>query len=336
MAEVTTLALDTIAVDAGTQVRSAINDDVVADYAERLAEGVTFPPVVVFHDGAQSYLADGFHRVLASRRVGRHAIDAEVHSGTKADAVWYALGANRANGLRLTPADKQHAIRLALTAWPNKSQRKLAGQIGCSKTYVQRLKTQVVTSDHLPTHVTGKDGKSYPATRRSTSPHTKETPVDGAPPPASARSRRPAAVAARRERIRTMAADGHSIPQIAAAVGMTPHSVANAASRYQIDIPAQRVMGRQQAIDSNRIVSTLVFDAEHLTTSTELIDYAALDRTLLRAWIHDLDVARLTLGTFIRRLRRCHDDDDTHGADSPDRDRHDARSKGGHGATPVQ
>ena len=132
-----------------------------------------------------------------------------------------------------------------------------------------------------------------------------------------------------------MAADGHSIPQIAAAVGMTPDSVATPASRYQIDIPAQRVMGRQQAIDSNRIVSTLVFDAEHLTTSTELIDYAALDRTQLRAWIHDLDVARHTLGRFIRRLRRCHDDE-THGADSPGRDRHDARPQGGHGATPVQ
>ena len=274
------------------------------------------------------------HRALASRRVGRHEIDAEVHSGTKTDALWYALGANRANGLRLTLADKQHAIRLALTAWPNKSQRKLAGQIGCSKTYVQRLKTQVVTSDHLPTHVTGKDGKSYPSTRRSTSPHTKETPVDGATTPPPARSLRPAAVAARRARIRTMAAAGHNIPQIAAAVGLNPDYVAQIAATHQIEIPARRV-GRWQAIDSNRIVSTVVFDAEHLTTSTELIDYAALDRALLHSWIQDLEVARLTLGKFIRRLRRCHDDE-THGADSPHRDRQDARPEGGHGATPVQ
>ena len=330
---VTTLALDTIAVDAGTQVRSAINDDVVADYAERLAEGVTFPPVVVFHDGAQSYLADGFHRVLASRRLGRHEIDAEVHSGTKTDALWYALGANRANGLRLTNKDKKHAILLALEEWPNRSATDLADQVGVHQTYVSRLRGEVKTSLDLPDRVIGKDGKSYPSTHRSTSPHTKETPVDGATTPAPV-SKRPAAVAARRERIRTMAADGHSIPQIAAAVGMTPDSVANAASRYQIEIPARRV-GRRQGIDSNRIVSTLVFDAEHLTTSTELIDYAALDRTQLRAWIHDLEVARLTLGKFIRRLRRCHDDE-THGADSPDRDRQDARPEGGHGATPVQ
>ena len=331
---VTTLALDTIAVDAGTQVRSAINDDVVADYAERLAEGVTFPPVVVFHDGAQSYLADGFHRVLAAQRAGRDVIEAEVHSGTKADAVWYALGANRANGLRLTPADKQHAIRLALASWPDKSQTQIAEQIGCSIGYVNKFKRQVFTSENLPERVTGKDGKSYPARRRPTSPHTKEQPVDGAPPPTSAHSRRPAAVAARRARIRTMAADGHSIPQIAAAVGLNPDYVVQLAATHQIEIPARRV-GRRQAIDSNRIVSTLVFDAEHLTTSTELIDYAALDRALLHSWIQDLEVARRTLGKFIRRLRRCHDDE-THGADSLDRDRQDVRPEGGHGATPVQ
>ena len=133
---VTTLALDTIAVDAGTQVRSAINDDVVADYAERLAEGVTFPPVVVFHDGSQSYLADGFHRMLASRRAGREVIEAEVRPGTKTDALWYALGANRANGLRLTPADKQHAIRLAVTTWRDRSSTQIAEQIGCTHAYV--------------------------------------------------------------------------------------------------------------------------------------------------------------------------------------------------------
>ena len=328
---VTTLALDTIAVDAGTQVRSAINDDVVADYAERLAEGVTFPPVVVFHDSSQSYLADGFHRVLAAQRAGRDVIEAEVRPGTKTDALWYALGANRANGQRLTLADKQHAVRLARETWPDRSQGLIAEQIGCSQSFV----SQVISAYDLPrpSRVTGKDGKSYPARRRPTSPQTQEQPVDRAPTD-SARSKRPAAVAARRERIRTMAAAGHSIPQIAAAVGLNPDYVVQIAATHQIKIPARRV-GRRQAIDSNRIVSTLVFDAEHLTTSTELIDYAALDRTQLRAWIHDLEVARLTLGKFIRRLRRCHDDE-THGADSLDRDRQDARPEGGHGATPVQ
>ena len=298
---VTPLALDTIAVAAGTQVRSAINEDVVADYAERLAEGVTFPPVVVFRDGSQSYLADGFHRVLASRREGREVIKAEVRPGTKTDALWYALGANRANGLRLTLADKQHAIRLALETWPEKSAVQLSTQIGCTDAYVGRIRAEVHTSMNLPDRVIGKDGKSYPSTRRSTSPHTKETPVDAATTPASAHSRRPAAVAARRERIRTMAADGHSLPQIAAAVGMTPHSVANAASRYQIDIPAQRVMGRQQAIDSNRIVSTLVFD-----------DYGGVMTTTTRtARIRPIAIATMRVpkaGTAQRPFSKAHGD----------------------------
>ena len=74
-----------------------------------------------------------------------------------------ALGANRANGHRLTKADKKHAIGLAVKTWPDRSGRKLADQLGCSEKYVRVLRDQVRTTTHLPARVTGKDGKSYPA-----------------------------------------------------------------------------------------------------------------------------------------------------------------------------
>ena len=39
----------------------------------------------------------------------------------QSDALWFALGANKTQGQRLSPADKKHAILLALKAWPDKS-----------------------------------------------------------------------------------------------------------------------------------------------------------------------------------------------------------------------
>ena len=81
-------------------------------------------------------------------------------------ALWFALGANRANGHRLTAADKKHAILLALKAWPERSANLVAEQIGCAQQYVSRLKAeQVTTRGNVPDRVTGKDGKSYPANK---------------------------------------------------------------------------------------------------------------------------------------------------------------------------
>ncbi|MBX7219625.1 MAG: hypothetical protein K1Y36_06750, partial [Blastocatellia bacterium] len=55
------LYIDQIRIDGGTQPRTEINLDVVADYAETLKQKV-LPSVDVFFDGTDYWLADGFHR----------------------------------------------------------------------------------------------------------------------------------------------------------------------------------------------------------------------------------------------------------------------------------
>lgn len=159
------IPLKSIVFDAGTQIRVELDQHLVGEYAEAMTEGAHFPPIVLFHDGNRHYLADGFHRFMAAQRLKFADIDADVRPGTKDDALWFALGANKKNGKRLNSTDLQHAIRLAFETWPDKSAHEIAAQVGCTQQWVSARRAQVTTTCHLPDRVTGRDGKSYPATR---------------------------------------------------------------------------------------------------------------------------------------------------------------------------
>ena len=267
------LAIGHVITDAGTQVRAAIDDAIVEDYAECLRSGGTLPVVTAFRDqDGRAYLADGFHRLRAYESVGRTEIDAEIHSGTREDALWCALGANRSHGQRLTGADKKHAIELAFEAWPERSQRRIAAQIGCSQQYVGKVRAQVTTSCHLPERTVGTDGKSYPAggntqtaaSREQDDESASRTEVDETPAPLEARA--------------TQEESGQ--------------------------IPRSGTSSRRAQDRSNRIVSVVATDALNLTAQQELIDFAALDHDKLPEWIRELEDARRKLAAFIRRLKK--------------------------------
>ncbi len=98
------------------QTRAALDEDTVQDYADAMERGDRFPAVTVFSDGAEYYLADGFHRVEALRRIGKRAVVAELREGDFRAALLYALKANSTHGLRRTNADKRHALEMAWNA----------------------------------------------------------------------------------------------------------------------------------------------------------------------------------------------------------------------------
>ncbi len=108
------LKLEHIRIDGGTQPRVEMNEEVIADYAEQIRGGTLFPPVKVFFDGAAYWLADGFHRYHAHRRIGRETIIAEVQEGGLRDAILHSVGANTEHGLRRTNADKRKAVETML------------------------------------------------------------------------------------------------------------------------------------------------------------------------------------------------------------------------------
>jgi ParB-like chromosome segregation protein Spo0J len=153
-----------IRADAGTQSRARINEEAVAEYAERMEAGDKFPPVDVFHDGNEYYLADGFHRIFAANRNRLATFDCVIHKGTLKDAIWFSIGANTSNGVRRSPADKKCAIEIALSKFPDRTQEQIAGHVGCAQSYVHKVSRELITSDKLKAPPTrkGKDGKSRP------------------------------------------------------------------------------------------------------------------------------------------------------------------------------
>ena len=108
--ETSTINIDDIRIDGGTQPRCQIDEVLVAEYAEAYADGAEFPPAVVFLDGVDHWLADGFHRVHGARRAGLDQVRVDLRTGTLRDAVLYSVGANAAHGQRRTNADKRKAM----------------------------------------------------------------------------------------------------------------------------------------------------------------------------------------------------------------------------------
>lgn len=310
------VALSQIVFDAGTQVRSAINEDVVADYAERMGEGAEFPPVVLFHDGNKYYLADGFHRVMASKRLGLADIKATVTAGTKTDALWFALGANKTNGSRMTNVDKQHAVALALAAWPNLLHREIAEQVGCSDSLVAKIaKRTGVEPDMRGRGLAAKtkrdkvrelveSGTPSVEIRKALNVHTGVIAEVRRELGMSTIDKTRRGTQERRERMREMASQGYTSRQIAAELGLNEAGCRSTMRQEGIEVPADKATYQTQRHNSTRIIENIVMDAGNLTADANLIDFSSLDRAQIKQWVDALVEAKKSLESFIRRLTK--------------------------------
>ena len=163
------IKIETIRLDSGTQSRAWTNEEAIADYADRMIEGDKFPPVDIFFDGNEYHLADGFHRVLAACRCEFKDILANIHKGSVQDAIWFAIGANKSNGIKRTAGDKKKAIEIALAKFPDKTQQQIAEHIGCNQSTVARCQSELMQTHKLSLPATrkGKDGKERPTKYQS-------------------------------------------------------------------------------------------------------------------------------------------------------------------------
>ena len=195
------LPLASIRIDCGIQQREEMLDaGVVSEYARAMSDGSQFPPVVVYHDGADHWLADGFHRVEAADEAKIKTIAAEIRQGSKRDATLFACGANRDHGLRRSRVDVRRAIETMLTdeEWAGWGDRKIAECVGASHPTVanvrRELEGQLVNFTTSPPDPSTADieemeGDDLSGTRQAAAMMKGET-VPPAPPPPAKRTGR--------------------------------------------------------------------------------------------------------------------------------------------------
>jgi hypothetical protein len=146
------IELSKIRIDGKTQPRVSISNETIATYSEVLDDGGKFPPVKLFFDGADYWLADGFHRYHAHNKSGHTQIDGDVTKGTRQDAFVYSLGANYNHGLPRTIDDKRKSVTSALAEFKNISARQIADICKVSHTFVQRVQKslEIVQKEKQP------------------------------------------------------------------------------------------------------------------------------------------------------------------------------------------
>jgi ParB-like chromosome segregation protein Spo0J len=165
-----TLSLTQIRRDGGTQTRAMLDLDTVDEYAEQIEAGVKFPPVVVFFDGNQYWLADGFHRFQATENCGLDEIDCDIRQGTQRDAILHSVGANAAHGLKRSNADKRRAVEMLLRddEWSKWSNVRIAKACHVDEGTVRNYREAIIgnSDDRTPRKVE-RNGTVYEQKRKA-------------------------------------------------------------------------------------------------------------------------------------------------------------------------
>ena len=282
------LPLDGLVLDAGTQVRLALSPAVVCRCVEALGRGDSCTAVVVFRADGRDVLADGFQRVAAYRKAGRSEIPADVRLGSVADALWFALGANRSGGKLLGVGDTRRAVELAYRAWPDVSPDRVAAQLGCPLRYVNRVRAALERRRRPPPHSGGSDGRRGAASR-SGFPDAGSAAGDSAAVP-------------------SFAVDSVRSPPGVAPVapsGAAPGSRGTVSDPTLLESDRGGLVSARPAGDSfERLVSVVTGSVWHLAAEPDRIDLAAVDRDRREVWSGELAVARRQLAVVISRLRR--------------------------------
>ena len=141
------LQLKQIRIDGGTQSRVEINNDVVSEYAEALKNGASFPQLIVFFDGVDYWLVDGFHRYHAHKLACIDSADCAVHDGSLREAQLFSVGVNDTHGLRRSNADKHKSVEFMLndSEWTKWSDNTIAKQCAVTQPFVSKIRSSLIT-----------------------------------------------------------------------------------------------------------------------------------------------------------------------------------------------
>jgi hypothetical protein len=148
------IELSKIRTDGGTQSRAALQRNIIDEYADLMKSKVEMPPVDIFHDGENYWLANGYHRFYAKKQISANneegfldeeTIDATIYQGTQRDAILFSLGANADHGLRRNDDDKRRAVMTMLNdiEWQQWSNREIAQKCNVSHPFVGEMRKEI-------------------------------------------------------------------------------------------------------------------------------------------------------------------------------------------------
>ena len=161
------LNLDKIRMDGRTQPRGAINIDEVERFMEAMSDGAKFPPVVVFDDGTDHWLADGFHRCTAALALEYETISSDIRKGSQREAQWFSFSVNAEHGYPRTQAEVARILRRIFEdeEWSKTPLREIARHVRVSDTTVQRHRDKLSATslqiEKPPPRTVTRSGKTY-------------------------------------------------------------------------------------------------------------------------------------------------------------------------------
>ena len=182
IAESRHIQLNQISDDPATQPREKLDDATVERYADAMAAGQQLPPITVYHDGETYWLADGWHRREAARRLMRASIEAEVRRGTRRDAILFAAGANETHGLPRSNEDKRRAVLMLLhdEEWSKWSDHEIARACKVSQPFVSKLRSTLSDNGYqmTQTRLARRGGQVYEQRVRAPEPEPTEAEIE--------------------------------------------------------------------------------------------------------------------------------------------------------------
>lgn len=137
------IKLNDIEVTTETQVRERICQVTVDEYAQAMEEGAIFPPIELVEEGILYFIADGYHRYEATKKIGKEAIEANVRQGSVRDAILFGISANHNHGLRLSLGDRRRMVSILLSdqEWCHWSNSEIAKKCSCSVELVSKIRS---------------------------------------------------------------------------------------------------------------------------------------------------------------------------------------------------
>jgi hypothetical protein len=128
------------------QQREALDETRIRAYAALYRDGHSLDEIMVFQEGQERYVADGFHRIAAAIQAGLDTLPATIRLGTVRDAILYACGCNL-HGVPLTQADKRRRVMtmLADLEWCAWSNYEIAKHCGVAESFVRKCRASLRT-----------------------------------------------------------------------------------------------------------------------------------------------------------------------------------------------